>query len=483
MKVLYTCHYTRFNLLSRANNILLYSLLLMVFTSCKKNLEVSPVMQIDKKTVYANDATAIAAVTGIYNRMINGQGFASGTTSMGVLTGLSADEWKNYATANAMLSQAYINAMSSNNSPFWSDLYQFVYSANTVIEGVNNSQGLSAPVKRQLLGEAKFMRAFFYFYLVNLFGDVPLLTATDYQVNKVASRTSSADVYKQIVTDLQEAEELLNETYVGANVITANEERVRPNKWVAAALMARVYLFTGKYAEAEAQATAVINNTSLYALLDDLDAVFKKNSLEAIWQLQSIVPGYNTFDGNIFIINTVPNNEQPVALSERLLNDFEAGDSRAAKWINSITDNGTAFYFPYKYKIGPYNLDEEVKEYLMVFRLSEQYLIRAEARAQQSNIMGARQDLDKIRMRAGLPGATANDKNALLTAILHERRVELFTEWGHRWLDLKRTGKINEVMSVVAPLKGGSWNANWQWYPLPQSEIQLDKNLHQNDGY
>ncbi len=61
-----------------------------------------------------------------------------------------------------------------------------------------------------------------------------------------------------------------------------------------------------------------------------------------------------------------------------------------------------------------------------------------------------------------------------LTALYHERQVELFTEWGHRWLDLKRTKRIDAVMAPVTQQKGGAWNSNWQWYPLPQSEIQTD---------
>jgi hypothetical protein len=116
-------------------------------------------------------------------------------------------------------------------------------------------------------------------------------------------------------------------------------------------------------------------------------------------------------------------------------------------------------------------------------RLGEQYLIRAEARVQQNDITGAISDLNLIRKRAGLPGTLANDKASLLAAIMHERQVEMFTEWGNRWLDLKRTKSVDTIMNIVAPAKNTTWNSNWQWYPIPVNDIIQDPNLVQNDGY
>lgn len=126
-----------------------------------------------------------------------------------------------------------------------------------------------------------------------------------------------------------------------------------------------------------------------------------------------------------------------------------------------------------------------VSEYLMLFRLGEQYLIRAEARAHQGNVGEAQNDLNAIRNRAGLPNTTASDTSSLYVAILRERQVELFSELGQRWLDLKRTGKVDEVMQVVTPLKanGANWQSYQQWYPVPYSDIQKNTNLRQNDGY
>jgi hypothetical protein len=121
----------------------------------------------------------------------------------------------------------------------------------------------------------------------------------------------------------------------------------------------------------------------------------------------------------------------------------------------------------------------------MVLRLGEQYLIRAEARAQQNKISDAQSDLNIIRTRAGLPNTTASDKNSLLSEIFHERKVELFSEWGHRWLDLKRTNAVDAVMSIVTPLKanGQQWQSYQKLYPVEFSEVRKSPNLTQTPGY
>jgi hypothetical protein len=116
----------------------------------------------------------------------------------------------------------------------------------------------------------------------------------------------------------------------------------------------------------------------------------------------------------------------------------------------------------------------------MVLRLAEQYLIRAEARAEQNELTGAASDLNIIRMRAGLNPTTATSQADILTAIQHERRVELFTEWGHRWFDLRRWGTAVPLLSSEKP---NSVTEDDLLYPVPQSEISVNSNLTQNPGY
>ncbi|HWK08129.1 MAG TPA: RagB/SusD family nutrient uptake outer membrane protein [Puia sp.] len=457
-------------------------------SSCTKLVEVeAPVTSTSEVNVYTSDATAAAVLTGIYTNISNSYFSNGGIASLSLFAGLSADELKLYnGSTNTTYIRYYTNALSTSPpliADFWNAFYPVIFIANSAIEGLANSNSLTPAIKQQLVGEAKFIRAFCYFYLVNLYGDVPLITGTDYTVNAVFFRTLKSRIYQQIIADLKNAQTLLSSNYLDATLLNITDKRVRPTQGAAAALLARVYLYTGDWVDAEAEATNVITNTGAYNLINDLNSVFLANSKEAIWQLQPVGAGVNTPDGLLFIIPIagLNNGPNPVCLNTNLLNSFETGDQRRTYWIDSVRVNSATYYYPYKYKINTPNVS--ITEYEMIFRLSEQYLIRAEARAQQGNISGAKNDLNIIRNRAGLASITAADKASLIIAIQHERQVELFTEWGHRWLDLKRTGTVDAVMNVVTPLKGGVWRTNWQWYPISLYELQHDQNLEQNSGY
>jgi hypothetical protein len=462
---------------------------LLIQTSCKKLVTVNaPVTSITGASVFSTDATAAAVMTGLYASM-SVPSATSGFRSLSMYQGLSADEltlWSGVVNTNQIA--YYKNSLSAQTAGQfypWSTIYPYIYTCNSVIDGLNRSTGLTANVKKQLLGEAQFMRAFFYFYLINLYGDVPLVLSTDYAKNASLPRAGKSTVYQQIVSDLLAAQGELIDGYVKADALTAyttgSAERVRPNKWAATALLARAYLYGGDWPDAAAQSTLIINNTALYSL-DSLSLVFQKNSTEAIWQLQPVNTGWNTEEARLFILPASgPSTSSPVYLSNSLLTSFEAGDNRKVTWVKSVTTGGKAYSYPYKYRSA--TLNAGVTEYLMMLRLGEQYLVRAEARAQQGDTAGAASDVNVLRRRAWLPQTSANSQAALLTAILHERRVELFTEWGHRWLDLKRTEAVDAVMTPATSLKGGTWSSNWALYPIPQSELKNDIFLTQNTGY
>lgn len=225
--------------------------------------------------------------------------------------------------------------------------------------------------------------------------------------------------------------------------------------------------------DAETESDSIINRSDLYTLSVDLNQVFLANGNEAIWQLEPVQPGLNTIEGNTFILTSFPNS---VALTDSVLSAFEPNDNRRTSWVDSIIVSGQTYYFPFKYKI---QAGSPVTEYSMVFRLAELYLDRAEARAAQNNLSGAASDLNMIRNRAGLGNSPAADQNALLSAIQQERRVELFTENGMRWLDLKRT---DQATAILGSSKTG-WKPTDTLYPIPLKDIQSDGNLTQNPGY
>lgn len=445
--------------------------LLILILACTDFVTVDPPRtQVVSETVFIDDATAASAIRGIYSKMITvNSNFADGGgNSVTAISGLTADEFINYLN-NPVSQNFYANSiLPSNSIILWQAPYQYIYYANSVLEGLEKSTSVSSATKNQLTGEAKFIRAFCHFYLVNLYGDVPIVTTTDYRVNSVIARSPASSVYAQIIADLKDAQSLL-----ATDFSVSAGERIRPNKWAATALLARAYLYTDDWANAEAQASMVISN-SLFSLVPNLNNVFLKNSTEAIWQLMPVVSPY-TPEGSIFISTTTP---QYISLRPELLNAFEAGDKRRTSWVSSVTISANTFYFPFKYKIK--STTATISEYYMVLRLAEQYLVRAEARAQQSNVVGAQADLNAIRVRAGLANTTAADKASLLLAVEKERRIELFAEWGHRWMDLKRTNRADAVLSVS---KAPNWQPTDVLYPIPQSERSNDVNLTQNEGY
>lgn len=440
-----------------------------VFVSCKKFVEIPlPVDQPTTTTIFSDDQTATTAINGMYSSMMT-QNFAVLNSGVTLYPALSADELMNTAP-DPGVGMFTNNTLNSGNdiiaTNFWKKTYNHIYIANSILKGLSNSRSLSLTVKNSLTGEAKFARALCYFYLINLFNDVPYITSTEYQPNSILGRTSTLEIYNHIISDLLDAQNLMSNDY-------PSQGKVRPNKWAATALLARVYLYLEKWPEAEQAATAVIA-AGVYNL-SPLNEIFKANSTEAIWQLMPVLSFLNTADGFTFIPYSSTVKPQYI-LTDWLINSFEPNDQRKTAWVASNTIGGQSFFYPFKYKV---RSGSSVSEYNMLFRLAELYLIRSEARTMLGNFTEARVDLNMIRSRAGLPNTVANSQASLQIAIEHERQIELFAECGHRWFDLKRTGRINTILSAE---KIG-WVPTSALYPIPFNEMQSNPNLTQNPGY
>jgi hypothetical protein len=417
--------------------------------------------------VFSDDLTAQSALYGLYSQLAFGH-ISGGPNGISLLSGLSSDELR-LNTQSEDLERFNENALLSTTPQatlLWNNSYQYIYTSNSLIEGLNNSSTVTYTLKNQLMGEALFIRAYLHFYLVNLFGKIPYITTIDYEKNTTVGRLEISEVYEMITKDLVKAKEMMSSEYT-----TVSGRRTRANSLAASALLAKVYLFDGKYAEAEIEASKVINNT-LYEL-EDLNSVFLVNSREAIWQLENYDGPY-TGDGVVFVA------EHSATVSSNLIESFETGDLRLDNWILEFDNNGEPGYIPFKYK-DDYNA-VALNEYSTLIRLGEVHLTRAEARARLDQLTGANSaanDLDIIRDRAGLDPVPVMTKDQTLDAILLERRHELFIEFGARWIDLKRFGKADDVL---APIKS-DWEATDVLYPLPYEETLVNKNLTQNDGY
>jgi len=458
--------------------------LFLASVGCKNIVEVpAPTNSLTTQQVFSSATTATAALVAIYQDMISNQSnlsYANGLTTLNC--GLSADELLSFNLQND--TQIFQNNQLVANDGyilnyFWANPYFDIYMANGVIQGLQASTSVPSATKNQLIGEAQFLRAYIYFYMVNLFGGVPLATTTAYAHTENLPRASTAEVYSQIIADLKSAQSLLLADYS-----VSGNQRIRANKWAATALLARAYLYTAKWDSAAMEATQVIKNSSLYSLVPNLNNVFLANSNEAILQLApNSQTTWATEEGYQILPSPLDSGNPNYYLTPQLLSAFENGDQRRVAWVDSTNYSGTVYYYPFKYKIAEGSANS-VPEYYMLLRFAEQYLILAEAEANGAGggTAAAVTDLNIIRARAGLaPLSSGLNSSQVMSAVMQERRIELFSEWGHRWFDLKRTGAASAVLSAISYKQ--PWNDDQLLYPIPYVEIQRDPNLKQNPGY
>ena len=454
-------------------------LLCVLLISCEDFVEVESANHtIISETLFNNDETARSAMVGIYNQLAAVPFSSGGSESVTILAGLSGDVLSPIRSTNIPymeFEQHEISPDNLRNFSLWSSAYNVIYMTNALLEGLANSQRISEEVKHQLEGEARFVRAFTFFYLVNLYGEVPLILTTDYRVNALASRTEEEQIYQQILEDLETSETLLGENYLQG-------ERTQVTRYTAMALMARIHLYSENWEQAEYWSSAVISNNSTYGLVEELNQVFLANSREAIWQLSPLGRGTtltNTSEAANLIIHPFLAFLSHLKLGDSFVSSLQEEDKRLKEWISF--HQGEQSFYANKYKVR--NSTDEVTEYSMVLRLAEQFLIRAEARTMLGKKAEAIRDVDKIRERAGLESLEnvlpAVSEEQLLEVIMDERKRELFAEWGHRWLDLKRTGKADDVLGVDSSL----WQATDMLYPIPEQERMKNPNISQNNGY
>jgi starch-binding outer membrane protein, SusD/RagB family len=456
---------------------------LPLIMGCNKLLDAgTPDNKVVTPQVYKSDSLAQAALIGVYFKMMDGFGPHNGHMSR--FPGLSCDELLRTTTSEQ--DQPFLtNTLSSNNNivwQIWTITYLYIYQCNDLVEGLSGNHFITPGLRDQLLGEAYFLRAFSYFYLVNLYGEVPLVLTTDYTKSASIPRTPVDDVYKQMIEDLQHAQDLLQDAYVTTPEFPA--ARVRVNRLAVKALLARIYLYSGRWTDAAAAATEVIQS-GIYQLETDLTLTFRYNSREAILQFMPVQDAFNTAEGSLFVpVN--PNGRPAYTLCDSILKYMEPADKRKA-WVRTVTVSGKQYNSPYKYKL---NTATPREEYNMVLRLAEQYCIRAEARAMLDQLPESVNDLNTIRKRAGLPNlANITTHTQAIAAVEQERRMEFFAEWGHRWFDLKRwpasrpthpnERRVDEIMRALR----ATWKTTAALWPIPDLELTRNHALTQNEGY
>ncbi len=433
----------------------------LVFLAFSCNvLDVEPQNSIPADQAFKDKSGIEKGIFGAYN-VFQYLGYYGRT--YGIFADLSADNLghPDDATATEYSEVDNNNILPENGSTanIWSSCYDGINVANNVIEKVPGMGDMSEEEKNQALGELYFIRALNHFNLINYFGAVPLKITPTIGVNDLnAGRTPVDLVNNQIIADLKFAME-----HLPANTSL----KYRATKYAAVALLARVYLYKKDYENAVLMASKVIDEGG-YTLLGDYAAIFDGDgSAETIFEID-----FTMLDRNRIAEYNFPkplNGRREVEPTQNLLDSYEVGDARYAA---SIAFDGDLAY-AIKYDDLATGADN-----VIILRLGEMYLIRAEAIARVNGDIGTIQgDLNAIRLRAHLPATSASSHSGLLLQIEKDRRLELAFE-GHRWFDLVRTGRAIDLLPNVK-------SVNQTLFPIPSNELQTNTNpgMTQNPGY
>ncbi len=456
----------------------------LLTASCQKEtLDQAPQASLSAAGAIKDASTVNAATLGIYS------GFQSGNyhgLRYFIFADLYADNMSHVGTfpSFAQIANKQILPDNTEISAMWNSMYSTINRANTVIAAV---PGIADPtlVKDNALAEARILRANVYFDLIRYWGGsktgfnqaggvgVPLiLTPTLTEVDAAPKlRATEAAVMGQVIADLDFA--------IGVSTFGNTAATGRVGKDFAKALRARVALYMADYATALTYSNELIAS-GRYILTPGAtykDIWANKNTKESLWEIQFEPTNSNSIA--FFYYSTSTGGRNEISTISGLNTAHEAGDLRQA--INATTTGGSATNL----KTLKYTRVGTSDDNVVMFRLSELYLIRAEARAMGTapDLVNALADVNVVRARAGLAASAAATAPDLLTAILKERRIELAHE-GHRFFDLKRTNLLATTLGAASfgvTTADNTFRALW---PIPQREVLTSGGIiAQNTGY
>jgi len=473
-------------------------LLAMSIFSCQKFLDLKPVNNsivientAGDSAYYKSASDAESALSGVYadfrNEYFEIDYFVNGDAQ--------ADDAYAGADnpANFQIDDYNIDALNSNVSRDWGYLYTTIGKTNLVINNVDSitDPELTPARKKEIIGEASFIRAFMYFQLVQLWGDVPL-QLKDIKTFNIAilpnlfpPRAPKADIYNTIIADLN--------TALASVSITASDKGY-VTKGAVNALLAKVYATQEPHDWNKVLKYCNDVIAGGYSLLPEYDQLWDnahENSSESIFEINYAGTssdanwGVNMFRGFDWKKFNIPSNDLVKAF------DNEGDVIRKNASIIFLDATGhfadqhwsqTTYPFINKYRaIG----SDSPQNYIFI-RLADILLLKAEALNENLDVSGAAELVNQIRSRVNLPNTTATTQDAMRLAIEKERRLELAFE-GHRWFDLKRTGRSIAVINSVSEFGGVSMSYNLTedrlLWPIPQSELDKSSSLTQNPGY
>lgn len=399
--------------------------------------------------------------------------------------------------ANFQLDDYAIDATNSNVSRDWRYLYSTIGKTNTILNNIKDltPSQLSEQRKNEIIGEASFIRAFMYFQCVQLWGDVPLQlkevkTISAENLDEIypvlfPARNPRDEVYARIISDLETAL---------SNVRITAEHKGIVTKGAVNTLLAKVYATitptdwdkVSKYCD-----DVIAGGYSLLPKYDDLWNNSAENTAESIFEINYSGGasdgnwGVKIFRGLDWKKFNLPSNDLVAAFDEQ--NDQVRKNASVifldvtGKWSDARWPQKQ---YPFINKYRKFN--EGSDQNYIFFRLADVLLLKAEALNAKGDLSAALTLVNQIRNRVSLPPVTAPDKEAAARLIARERRLELAFE-GHRWYDLKRTGKaietINQAKGPNGVLYGYNLTEHRLLWPIPQSELDKNQKLTQNPGY
>jgi len=438
--------------------------LITVFSllSCKKFLDVEPKDLASDEVTISDRKSAETALNGAY-RALAADHYYGRTFQFAIYLQGGDLGWGDSRTVNREFIQNNVRADNEEVANVWRAIYRTINQANHIIAkvpSITSDPALTQEVKDNITGQAYFIRALAYFDLVRTWGGVQVVTSPTNKVEDKAgiSRSSPEATYGQVLADLIQAENLLED----------NTNRIRATKKTVRALRARYHLYRKEWGPAETYATYLINDVANYPLIAPYSSWFANNIVGS--QESVLETSYSAVQSNSHRNAWQPTSNGgirswfPTDHFVSLVTDPDIAGNRNT--LVAQASNGQ-WYGNLYYRNPPVDPS-------YILRIAEQYLIRAEARAQSENPGGAIDDLNAVRARAGLPGTSATTKEEILLAIEEERRFEFAFE-PHRWFDLVRTNRAGAVLGLTDP--------NRWVLPVPVSQIIIDPVLVQNPGY
>lgn len=466
-----------------------------VMISCKKSfLELAPVSNSNANNFYRTKSDFDLAVNNAYSTLYTMYGPTGLISYCGELMSDNATIYQVAGSGSITVGDRWafrdytLNPANNVVNQLWMDSYISVYNVNIVLDKIQGAS-LDDAYVTQVTAEMRFLRGLYYFYMVQAWGDVPLVTKPISSAEAfIAGRTPTADVYKQVIEDI---------TYAADNLTAPDKVPApgRASKGAAQTLLGKVYLTMGNKAAAAQVLQQVYNayNGNAYDLLPEFGSLWgptlaNKNTKEAVFEVQykggannpssTYWPAFAPFEnfaitrfggGMNQVTDDLYNEYEPD--DKRRDTSFELGYFKGGNWI--------AIKFQKKWKdmnAPIVNAAESCNNNFIVLRYADVLLMLTEA-------TGDVQYLNKVRTRAGLPlygtpGYPSAKYPTLDLAIEHERRMEFAMEF-HRWFDLKRTGRAVAVLTA----KGKPVNENKLLLPIPQFARDQNPDLGQNNGY